>query len=165
MYAGKSAAGSTPSSRTSPAVNGETVRTASARRSAAAATASPSPPTTRREDEPYSRVDVRQSPCTSTMTRAGTRARRRASSAAAPSYGVWQTTACGRKSRSIAAVRHGSPSQNAIPSKRRGRSGGTSENVSSFVSEPAAADASTRTSISSRSASNFAATVGDGGRR
>jgi hypothetical protein len=52
MYAGKSAAGSTPTSRTSCAVNGETVRTASERRSAATATASARRLTIRLQDEP-----------------------------------------------------------------------------------------------------------------
>ena len=85
MYAGKSAVASTPSSRTRRVVKGETVRTASERRSATAARASPMRASARRKPEPYRRVDVRQSPWTSTTIRAGTRARRRARSAAAAS--------------------------------------------------------------------------------
>ena len=102
MYAGKVAAGSTPISRASPVVYGETVRTASARRRAAVPSRSTSGPSTRRADEPYSRVAVRQSPCSSTTTLARLPASRRPSMQAAASYGLWASTASGSKSRQLA---------------------------------------------------------------
>src|SRR3712207_8058389 len=75
MNAGNVAVGSTPSSRTRRDVNSDTVRTASTRRTAQRATASATGLRTRRAREPYSRVAVRQSPCTSSTM--GTRLRAR----------------------------------------------------------------------------------------
>ena len=83
----------------------ETVRTASARRMAARASGSPNGLSTRRHDDPYERVDARQSPCTSTRIRARLRTRRRAASAAAASYGLCAITSAGSNSRSSRAIR------------------------------------------------------------
>ena len=85
MNAGKTSAGSRPAARTSPVVYGETVRTPSARRRAASATRSATGESTRRNGDPYSRVDVRQSPCTSTSTGVLFPTAARAASAAAAS--------------------------------------------------------------------------------
>ena len=163
MNAGNVPAGSTPRSRTSPLVNGDTVRTTSARLTAAAASRSPRPESTRRAGDPYSRVDVRQSAWTSRTILARLRASRRASRAAAASYAVCATTASGRCARSARAVRHGSSSQKRGPSS--GRRGTRVKVPFSAIAEPGAALARTCTSSSRASASNLRAADGGSGSR
>ena len=89
-------------------MNLERARVASARRSEKAASASAARPMGFREDEPYSRVNVRQSPCTSTISGVRLRASVRPASTAAPTKGSAATTASGRNSRSWFLTRSGS---------------------------------------------------------
>jgi hypothetical protein len=89
-------------------VYGETARTLADRRTPKPAIASASVPSLRRVGEPYSRANVRQSPCSSTIT--GTPVR--ATSAAAASYGLCATIASGRNCRTSRRKRSGSESQN-----------------------------------------------------
>ena len=84
---------------------------------------------------------------------------RRASSVAAASYGLWVTTASGRKLRRSLAMRNGSRSQNEAP-----LAACTSSNRSSRPA-PSAAVASTRSSSSSASASHFCARLTPSGSR
>ena len=86
----------------------ETARVASARRTAWAATASAKGLISRRAGEPYSRENVRQSPCTSTITGTRRRASARPASAAAPRKGSDAKIACGRKLRIWRRSRSGS---------------------------------------------------------
>ena len=104
----KTPAGSRPvASKTSEAVNAETARRWSALRTAQPATRSPTGAIAERTRDPYSRVEVCQSPWTSTTSFTGDRSRRRASSAATPSYGLSATITSGRKSRSSRAISKG----------------------------------------------------------
>jgi hypothetical protein len=89
-------------------VKPETARTASARRSAHVASASAGRPSRARTREPYSRVEVRQSPCTSTTSFARDRVAIRPSSHATPSNALSATTASGANERSSRATRAGS---------------------------------------------------------
>ena len=95
----KTALGGTPraSSISSP-VNVETARVESARRTAASATRSASGVTSRRPREPYRRVNVFQSPWTSTTTFTRRRASVRPSMAAAPRKGSDAKTTSGSNS-------------------------------------------------------------------
>src|SRR5581483_3939937 len=105
---GKTPTGSRPSRRTSDAVNDERARWPSACLTAQPASASPTGAAPARRREPYRRVDVRQSPCTSTSSFARERVVRRAISAATASYGLSATITSGSNARSSRATSKGS---------------------------------------------------------
>ena len=163
MNAGNVAEGSTPSSRTIPVVKSETVRTSSTCLTAQAAMRSANGLRRRRVREPYNRVAVRQSPCTSRITFARLREKRRAITAEAASCAPWTSTASGSNSRSNLRIRNGSDAWKNTPSRSRGRSGGTSVNSPSLSGDPVAALASTCTSSAPAIASNLSCSEGGSG--
>ena len=150
MNAGNSPAGSTPRLRTIPVVNGDSVRTASARRIATSEQVGERGDHGTRRSRRAARV--RRSPCRSRITAASLRASRRPRGRqrllrALHEHGV------GRSRRSSRATRTGSERRRAA--RRARERAALRENVSSPAAAPRASAASTCTSSSSPSASNF----------
>ena len=102
----KAAAGSTPTRAPARSCTRESVRTASAWRSAHGATRSVTGDSARRSGEPYRRGNVRQSPWSSTMSAARERTSPRPASTASASYGLCVVDRVRLEARA-ARARHG----------------------------------------------------------